>query len=305
MTTLDTLVNMTRRRLLSDLREEYDNLVSNVPANATSLNLQNGSGLALGSIRAGSLLEVDYELYFVTSTPVSIGAISVIPGYYGSPSTAHAAGAVVTVNPRVPRNDLIDAINEDIDDLSAPANGLYRMLECTLVYNPVRIGYDLPGVKASQVLEIFEVRNQDYGPAQAWPLLAPRKYKLERNADPVQFPSGISLKFYGAGYPGRPIRVQYKAAFNSNLANPSDDVTLLTGLHPEAHDIPTLGAAIRLVEYRDIKRSFSEAQSEPRRAQEVPVGASMTSLKGLLDRRTKRIEAERARLDKQYPRQLR
>lgn len=303
MTTLDQMVTLVTRRLLSSLKEETDVLGADVPAHATNLTL--GSGSTIGSVRAGAVIQIDYEQFYVLSNPSTIGSINVQPGYYGSTTAPHKQGAIVTVDPRFPKSDLIDAINEDLDDLSSPANGLFQMKEVTLTYNPAIMGYDLTGVSPNQLLEVWEVRNQDYGPAQAWPLVPPHMYKVERNADPGLFPSGLSIKFYKPLNPGRPIRVQYKAPYASVLANPGDDVGIITGLHDQAHDIPPLGAAVRLVEYREVKRSFSEAQSEPRRSEEVPVGASLTALKGIEARRQLRIEAERARLEKQFPRQLR
>lgn len=302
MTTLADMVVKTRRRSLSDLREETDQLGGNIGANAGSLSLKSGN--QLGSIRAGAILEVDYELFLVTdaTTPT---AISVIPGYLGTTSAAHTANTLIAVNPRFPNADIAAAINEDIDDLSSPTNGLFQMREVTINYNPVIIGYDLTGVDPLQLIEVHEVRTHDYGPAQAWPVLAPRSYKVERNADPAVFPSTLSIKLYESAFPGRPIRVQYKAPYTTPLVNPTDDVQLVCGLHPQAHDIPELGATVRLMEYRELKRSFTEAQGEPRRSQEVPVGSSLTAMKGVAQRRENRIQAERSRLGAMWPRQWR
>src|SRR5581483_10778181 len=124
-------------------------------------------------------------------------------------------------------------------------------------------------------------------------------------ADPSIFPNGLALELYRPGFPGRPLRVQYKAPYTTPLVNAADDVQTVTGLHPQAHDIPTLGAIMRLVQWRELKRSFSEAQGEPRRAQEVPVGGAETSIKMITQHRTDRIAAERSRLDMQYRRQWR
>ena len=303
MTTLNDLVQVTKRRVLSDLREETDTLGANVSSGATTLSL--GANQTLGSIRAATILEVDYELFLVTSQPSSPASIPVSPGFLGTTTAAHTAGALVTVNPRFPNADIVKAINEDLDDLSSPTNGLFQMLEVTVTYNPVKVGYDLTGVNPANVIEIHEIRVQDYGPAAAWPLLKPRSYKVQRNADPSVFPSKIALEMYDTGFPGRPMRIQYKAPYTTPLVNPTDDVLNVTGLHTQAHDIPELGAALRLMEYRELKRSFSESQGEPRRAQETPVGSSLTADKGIMLRRTARIEAERSRLNQMWPKQWR
>ena len=302
MTTLNDLVQKVRRRTLSDMREEIDTLGASVGANATTLSL--GAGQQLGSIRPGAIIEVDYELLLVTNAP-NTSSIMVIPGYLDSTSTSHTAGALLTVNPRFPFRDIIDAINEDIDAYSSPSNGLFQMKEVTLTYNPVVVGYDMTGLTDSQVIEVWEVRNLDYGPAKAWPIMVPSKWKLQRNADVTQFPSGMALEMYDSGYPGRPLRVQFKSPYTTPLVSSTDDVLNVTGLHTQAHDIPVLGASVRLMEFRELKRSFTEAQGEPRRAQEVPVGSSLTAMKGIMADREKRIAEERSRLERRYPRQQR
>jgi hypothetical protein len=303
VTTLGDIVTEAQRRVLSSLREEINTLGTSVSANAVSLSLSGGQ--TLGSIQEGAILQVDYELFLVIGQP-STSAIPVLPGYYGSSSTSHASGAIITVNPRFPAVDLIKAINEDADALTSPANGLFAPAETTLTFNPVISGYDftdsstgLP-VDPSTVIDLIEVRVHEYGPAQIWPVVPLSLVRFQRQADTTIFPSGMALEFKGLGFAGRPIRVQYKSTYNTPLVNSSDDVQAVLGMHPQAHDILTLGAVLRLMEFRELKRSFTETQAEPRRAQEVPVGSSLTAMKGIMQRRADRIAEERMRLERQY-----
>lgn len=304
MTTLGNLVTKVQRRVLSSMREETDHLGANVSANATTLTL--AAGEMLGSIAPGSIIQVDYELFLVGDSPTTTN-IPVTPAWLGSNTSSHSAGAVITVNPRFPAVDIIAAINESIDDLSSPANGLFQAAEVTLTYNPVIVGYDLTdtntniSVQSANLIDLLEVRVHDYGPFQQWPLIPLSHVKIQRNADTTVFPSGLALELYQSGYPGRPIRVQYKAPYTTPLVNASDDVQAVTGLHPQAHDLPPLGATLRLMEYREIPRSFTEAQPQPRRAAEVPVGASLTAMKGVMQEWTDRVAAERARLNNMFP----
>ena len=308
MTLLSELVTEVQRRALSGLREEQNQLGSAVNASASTVSL--AAGQTLGSIQAGAVLQVDYELMLVEGAAATTG-INVVRGYYGSTAASHATGALMTVNPRFTAVDIIKAVNETIDDLSSPSNGLYQMLEITLTYNPVLVGYDFTDVNTgvaltpANLIDVHEVRVHDYGPAQAWPLIGPSQYKVQRNADTSVFPSGIALELYGYGFPGRPIRVQYKAPYSTPLVNASDDVLGVTGLHTQAHDIPTLGAAYRMMAWREFKRSFTESQGEPRRAQEVPVGSSETAVKMVAAQLQARIDDERTRLDRMYQRQWR
>lgn len=306
MTQLNDLLIEFQILALSDLREETDNLGADVTANATTLSLQ--AGQTLGSIQADAIVQIDQELFFVTSDPSSTSSIPVLSGYGGSTSTSHSAGAQIIVNPRFPAVNIIRAINQDIDSLSSPALGLYQVSEITLSYNPVLRGYDMTDSVTGQPLDpstfidAIEVRSHEYGPAQVWPHTPLGKVQIMRNQDTTQFPSGTALRFDGVGYAGRPVRVLYKATYSTPLVNLSDDVQGVTGLHPQAHDIPVWGAAYRLMQWRELKRSFTESQSEPRRAQEVPVGSSLTAMKGIMQHRADRIAEERSRLDAMYRR---
>jgi hypothetical protein len=305
MTVLNDLVTEVQRRVMSSMREETDELGTAVGATDTSLAL--ASGQTLGSINPGGILQVDYELMLVNGAPATT-AVPVQRGYLGSTATSHKAGSVLTVNPRFPAVDIVKAINEDIDDLSAPTNGLYQAQEVTLTYNPVIVGYDFTDVNsgvpvdATGFIDLLEVRVHDYGPAQRWPSIPLSRCRVQKQADMSVFPSGMALEFTGGGYAGRPIRVQYMAAFTTPLVNPSDDVLGVTGLHTQAHDIPTLGATYRLMQFREIPRSFMEAQPQARKAQEVPVGSSLTAMKGVMQHRLDRIAAERTRLNRMYQR---
>ncbi len=304
MTTLGELVTTIQRRALSDLREENTYLGAAI-TDTTSTTFNLAAGQTLGSIQSGASIQIDYETMFVMGAVAPTGPITVIRGYSDSTAATHAANAVINVNPRFPVVDIVRAINEDIDDLSAPTNGLFQMLEVTLTFIPVIQGYDLTGLTNSEVMELWEVRAWEYGPTNKFPIIPPSKWKIQRNADTSIFPSGMSLVLDQGGFPGRPLRVQYKAPYTTPLVAANDNVQTVTGLQPTAHDIPVLGAPARLMQFRELKRSFSEAQGEPRRAQEVPVGSSLTASKGLLQYREMRIAAERSRLEKIYKMQSR
>lgn len=301
MTTLADMVITIQRRALSDLREEMNTLGAAITDTVTS-TISLAAGQTLGSIQPGGYIQIDYEYMLVLSAQ-SPTAIGVARGFSDSIATTHAANTVINVNPRFPAVDIVRAINEDLDDLSAPTNGLFQMLEFSTTFIPVRQGYDLTGLTNDNVLEIWEVRAHEYGPTEKWPIIPPRMWKIQRNASTSTFPSSMSLALDQGGYPGREIRVQYKAPYTVPLVNPTDDVQAVTGLHAQAHDIPVLGAPARLMQFRELKRSFTEAQGEPRRAQEVPVGSSLTASKGLMAFRQQRIADERSRLNKMYVRQ--
>ena len=302
MTVLDQLVKEVESRALSGFRQEMTLLGADMDPVSTTLTLQ--SGIPAPSIEQSAFVQVDYELMGVVARTAA-GTATVRRGILNSTAVAHSAGTPAIVNPRFPAVDIVQAINEDIDDLSGPTNGLYQMKVVTVVYNPAVTGYDMPGLTSDDVIEVRELRAWDFGSQQAWPLIPTSDWKLERNAAYNSFPSGLSIKVYNNAFPGRPIRIQYKSPYTTPLCLPSEDVAETTGLHAQAHDIPVLGAAYRLMMFRELKRSFSEAQGEPRRAAEVPVGSSLTTLKGIAQLRADRIANERERLNKMFKTQRR
>jgi hypothetical protein len=66
-----------------------------------------------------------------------------------------------------------------------------------------------------------------------------------------------------------------------------------------------LGAQIRVMAGREVKRNFTESQGDTRRAEEVPAGAVGGSILNLQRLRRDRIQAEAARLNRQYPIRIR
>jgi hypothetical protein len=302
VTTLDYLVKEVESRALSGFRQEQTVLGADMAVGDTILDLQ--PGIQMQALETGAYVQVDYELMACVAR-LAADRVQVRRAILNSNLAAHSAGAAVIVNPRFPAVDIVKAINEDIDDLSGPANGLYQMKVTQLTYNPAVTGYDLDGLTNDDVIEVRELRAWDFGSQRAWPLIPTSDWKLERNASYDLFPSGLSIKIYNRAFPGRPIRIQYKAPYTTPLADPADDVTAETGLHAQAHDIPVLGAAYRLMMFRELKRSFTEAQGEPRRASEVPVGSSLTALKGIQQLRAERIANERERLNKMFKQQRR
>jgi hypothetical protein len=76
----------------------------------------------------------------------------------------------------------------------------------------------------------------------------------------------------------------------------------MNGGYPEsAEDILVVGAQIRLIAPREIKRNFTESQGDTRRADEVSAGAVSNSIVSMLRMRRDRITAEASKLTRQYP----
>jgi hypothetical protein len=295
MPTANDLIEETRRHLFSGQTEEMNRLAVAVDADDTSMTF----AYDLGGLRPGAVISIDLEEIYVWETSGKIATV-VQRGVNGTTGASHSVLAVATVRPKFSAFRILSAINHDLMDLSAPDNGLYQIKTVTLDYSAAIQGYDLTAV-ASNLLGIAEVRYNTPGPDKSWPTI--HKWALRRNMPIADFPSGTALVLYDSGYPGQELLVSYKAPFTA-LASLSDDVTTAGGLPASAVDLPSLGAALRLVSGRDVKRAFSEHQGDTRRADEVRVGDGAQSMRGMMMIRQSRINAERSRLLAQYPNTL-
>lgn len=289
MSTLAQLVNRTQRQLLSGTVEERNKLSGSLTATATSVVFQ----YELNGIRAGSIIQVDSELMYVWEVNTGTKTATVERAFNGTIAAAHLTSAYVIVNPRFPRHQIIEAINDELSDLSSPMNGLFRVKSIDINYNGSDRMINFPVIE--DVIDLTEVRirylSTDY--------LKVPKVALTRNLPTSDFGSGIALTINQQVRSGI-LRVSYKTGFG-RLVNESDDVQAIAGFPLSAEDLLVIGAQIRLVSPREIKRNFTESQGEPRRAEEVTAGAVGSSVTNLLRMRRDRITAEAAKLNRQYP----
>jgi hypothetical protein len=299
MTTAGDVVNKVHSRLLSGVRQQIVTLSAAYTAGSSVMQV---SGAYTGAIVDGTVLSVDLELFYVSAASGSgTLTLTVIPGFNGSTEANHASGAQAVINDRFPAFDILQAINDDLLDLSAPYNGLGQILFIDQTFNPTYQGYDLGSQFDSVSSKILEISYQIAPPVRTYPLIRRGRYQVRRNANqPSVFPSGNGLIIYDSGYPGLPLHIQFLAPY-SPLVNLTDDLTAVAGLPASQYDLPALGAEILLIQPREVKRNFIEAQPDPRKAPEVPPGATMNSLQQLQAQRMRRIDAEADRISRAYP----
>ena len=289
MTTTATVIDRTLRQLLSGTVEARNKLASTINSSATSVT----TTYALESLRAGQVFEIDSEMFYIWEADVSTKTLTVQRGYAGTTAAAHTSGAIVTASPRFPRAQVLEAINDELMDLSSPVHGLFQVKTLDYTYNGTDRMVNLTGVTSMIDLIGVSVRylNDDYPVA--------RKVKLVRDLPTDDFASGFAIKFDQNVYPGR-LRIVYKAAY-SGTTSESTDINTTCGVQESITDIVTIGTQIRLMSPREIKRNFTESQGDTRRAEEVGAGAVTASISNMKQLRKDRITAEAARLARAYP----
>lgn len=292
MTTAGTLVDRVINQLLSGVSEERNKLADAVNSTTDSIPFL----YSLASTRENALFEIDSEIFFVWQANTTSKVATVQRGYAGTTAASHSANAIIKINPRFPRAETLLALNSELMDLASPMNGLYQIKTVDISYNGSDRMVNLTGV--TSINEIYDVRyrylNDDY------PIV--RDVRLLRDMPTTDFASGYALAFDTSIRAGT-VRVIYKAPFGSFTTEAS--TTENAGVPSHLEDLLVLGAQIRLMAGREIKRNFIESQGDTRRSEEVPPGATVNSMIGLQRLRRERILSESARLAKQYPTRIR
>ena len=247
----------------------------------------------LGGLRAGTVFEIDSELVYVWEATSGNKTLTVERGYMGTTAAAHTSGALVTLNPRFPKAQMLEALNQDIDDLSSPLNGLYRIVSVDVDYNGSDRQTNLTG--ATSVLDLIDVRlrylDSDY------PVI--RMTRLQRDLPTADFASGYAIVFDESVMAGS-LRVRYKAPF-TRVSAIGDNLQSVANVPTTMEDILELGVMSRMLSVREVKRNFIESQGDTRRSDEVGAGAMRDSFSNILRLRRDRIIAEAAKLARQYP----
>lgn len=289
MTTTLDLIHETKRYLLASHREILNALNGAINSSTTTITFSH----TMGSLVSGAVISVDLEIMYVWSADDAAKTAVVQRGFQGSTAASHATDALVTVNAKFPDFAVFHAINAELNDISGD---LFQVVTKTFTYIPGKQGYDLGST--ADPIAILDGSYDYPGISEDWPSL--RWLEIRRNANLTSFPSGFAIIMKAAGFPGREVRVVYSAAL-SPLTSLTDDVRAVTGLDAGSHDIPALGAAIRLQGVREGQRNFNDNQSDTRRAAEVPTGAQIQSIRALVDFKAQRIRGDMKLLRQQYP----
>jgi hypothetical protein len=289
MSTGTQVINRTVRQLLSGTVERRNKLAANLTTSATSVVLS----YDLDGLRAGSVFEIDSELFYVWEAVSGTKTLIVERGFNGTTAATHTANAIVTVNPRFPRAQILEALNDELADLSSPMHGLFQVKSFDDDYNGSDMLINLPQV--ANIIDILTVHIRH----QSDEYFQVRKVKLVRDLPTDDFSSGYAIKFEQPVRQGR-LRIVYKAPFTA-LTNETQNLVTYAGLPATCEDIVNIGVQIRMMAPREIKRNFTESQGDTRRAEEVQAGAVGNSITNLIRMRRDRIMAEAHRLTRQYP----
>lgn len=296
MTTFAEVIHRTRSRLLTIQRYPRNTLSTTIDNDDVTLSFTNTV-----KFHDGGRLSIELEDMHVVSVSGGGSGATVLRGIDGSTAVAHTAPVEVLINPPWSNFQVAQAVNDEIVALSSPVNALFRIRSVDFDYVASQAGYELASLQ--DFLDVWRVRYQVSGPEMEWPTIPRSLWRVDNDADTTDFPSGVQLLLRAGGQPGQKIRVSYKATFDP-LAALTDDVLAVSGVPATAHDILSLGAAIRLLSGLEAQRALTTAQPDPGDLERTPPRTAASALIPLIEQREERIREEAARLARQFPEAL-
>jgi len=197
------------------------------------------------SILSRGLIEVHEELMQATSVDANAGSVTIAPygrGYRGTTAATGAIGDRLVAAPLVPRNMMVDAMNETV--LGVWPN-LHAEAHTTITTTGSANTYSLP----SGAINVIRITYETRGSSKEW--IPARRYRIDSDAPSSSFATGASISLYDAVPTGTKVHVVY----SHEPAELGTDHTLgfaaVTGLPESCIDVIRYGAIYRLASMFD------------------------------------------------------
>lgn len=296
MTTVAQAVQEAKALLYSTARVEQNRLTAALDASVTLVTFT----YPLRGIVPGAKFTIDEEMFYVWSTSDSGGTAVVERGFLGTTAASHAAGTIIDVDPPFPVHTIKDQLRKEIISWPTDVFAVGAVeLEASNAYMSQGIDTGIEG-DWWHILDIRHAPNASRGYVNnTWSQIS--QYEVQRNAPVASFASGSAIIF-NQQIPSGIVSVIYSKPFDTSTWSDATDLESDVGLLPSMLDIPVLGVCWRLAAFREVKRTFDEAQGESRHADEVPAGTASRAGEYFRAIRNRRIGEEAARLVALYPR---
>lgn len=262
MSTLDQIVTKTKNKLSGAVgRDKINTLNDTYNSSVTTIGLTYTPG---AEIAPGVIIEVDYEQMMVVSN--STTTLTVIRGWNGTTAASHTANTIVYVEPRFPRQNILDEVS---NELRALPQSIYTTGTAVLTFASNTNRVNLTGATGT-VYRIIHADRANFDGA-SYPGFKP-ELQLIRNADTASFASGYAVALEGGLSYGQTatVRVVYAKALATSSLTSSTDLQSTVGLPLSAEDILTFGAASRLLYDKEALRLDFTRQGQSRAAEEIP-----------------------------------
>lgn len=298
--TFANIVDRTKQQLLGYTKDQasVSYLVQATTALDSTLMIDPDTATNLSR----GLIEIEDELMLVKNYDRGAGVVQILSGVNGrgvdgTTAAFHDNGAIITNDPRFPRQRIKEAIN---DTIAALYPDLWVFGEYEFPYRAARYEYPLP----TEVEDVYKVTINTIGPSGVWfPSQAwrfnPMTSLTPGQVLPTPTPTGKTLQIYDRIVPGRNVRVSYIRP-PGVLVNNADDFTTTTGFPDRYIDMVTYGAAWRLLPAYEAGRLQQASIESTERAPLVPTSAATQASQFFLALYSKRLTEERTRLQRLF-----
>lgn len=249
------------------------------------------------------LVEIDDEMILVKKYDRASGVVTVFGnlsgrGAEGTTAATHSADAIVTDDPRFPKQRIKEAIN---DTITGVYPDLWTFGEFEFAWQAARYEYPLP----TDADGIYRVTSNTIGPSAVW--FPNSSYRFNPQASttagqvkPSPTPTGKTIQVMRDFIvPGRNVRVTYTKAPNT-MNSVTDPFEATTGFPERYVDMMVFGACWRLLPAYEAARLQQQSIESTERAPLVPAGAASSASKFFYSLYQKRLEEERDRLFRLY-----
>lgn len=292
---------------MTTIAEATDLLVSRLEKGAAGIiNVLNGAvndtvttvtlTYDLAGAGVGSVLEVDDEQMYVVA--VSTLDRTVIRGWGTSTAASHSDGAIIKVNPRFRRSDVIASMSEEIQSWPVELHR-WDTVEVTVTAGEylAELTPTVSGAEVHRLVEsnILPTATADYAQRSRIDV------RLIRDFDTDEYTSGFAIQLPHTFYVNRVVQCDLITSFDvSSLTTSSTDLQLDVGVRDSLLDILYYGVMWREMSTREVGRT-DPAASAPLDAAEVPPTHILQAATALKQMRDTRLAEERTRMYDRWP----
>lgn len=302
MATFNDIVSRVKQQLLGYSRDQASISFLAAPMAASDTTFTADMDTVKNVSRG--IIEIDDELMLVKSRDPNTGIVTIMAGLNGrgaegTVAAVHDTDAIVTADPRYPRQRIKEAINDTI-------NGVFPDLwvfgDFEFPWFAARYEYPLP----EDVEFVHKVETNTIGPSAVWfPNSSwrfdPKASTTAGQVKPSPTPTGKTIQIMrDFVVPGRNVRVTYGKK-PATLALDTDDFATTTGFPDRYLDLIVYGACWRLLPAYESARLQQTAIEATERADLVPTGSASKASQYYLGLYQRRLEEERDRLFRLYP----
>jgi len=286
-TTMADMVADAKRMTYGSLPEQINLIGVASTAGATTLTLQ----MPVDGIVPGTILSSGLNVWYVRGVTTTGNIVSVIPGYSGAPKNATLVDDFVYIRPRITDWYVFTTLNDVIKSLSAPSSGLYKVGSWQASVDTTTQTYAIP-TEAQNMVGLIRARVSVPGYQDVWQDIPSMAIRVQSDNNVIRFTRNL---------PGSSlVEFIYKSPFTEGT-DLTDNVETVCGLAPTMLDIPPLGATVTMLRTTESRRSQIAVQSDPRRAEEVAMGANSNAAREFARDFKGRVDDEYARLLQRNP----